>query len=434
MLLIYTHKITPRVNYVFRHICTRILQLPVKFTTTVDEFIVHDSLKISYTNKPLGSEFHIKSTEVLFEQGITDIEFSVHNWDDVPCFFATGALGALPFDIFAASFVLLSRYEEFMPHVKDPEGRFPATESLGYQHDFLDRPVVDLWAFKFRDVLAEAFPKFVWPERSFHLQPVIDVEQAYDLYKVGIMREIGGGLRDLLNLDFKRLFLRLQVNMGLRKDPYDTFSWLINIQKNASVRFIYFFQVGDYSTFTKNVRYNKKDFRELIKMVGDYGQIGLLFSREALEKAEQMKKEKIRIETITNKPLNAVRCTSHMGNLTTNYREMIQQEAANDYSMGYPDVLGFRAGTCTPFLYYDLDYESPTPLLIHPICAQSGVFELHALKEKELNLALDTFFKMHTSAKAVNGTFIFSFKNKSFTGIGDDEGQWKQFFRQLLHE
>ena len=434
MLLVYTHKISPRVTYVFRHICTRILQLPVKFTTAVDEFIVHDSLKISYTNKPLGSEVHVKSTDVLFEQGISDIEINVHHWDEVPCFFATGSSGVLPFDMFAASFVLLSRYEEFMPHVKDAEGRFPAVESLGYQHDFLDRPVVDIWAFKFRKILTEAYPDFVWPERTFELQPLVDIEQVYDLYKIGIMREIGSIIQDIIDLDFKRLLLRVQVNLGLRKDPYDTFSWLINVQKNLGHRFIYFFQVGDYSTYTKNVRYNKKEFRELIKMVGDYGQIGLLFSREALESGEQMKKEKKRIEGITNKPLNAVRCTSHMGNLTTNYREMIQQEAANDYSMGYPDNLGFRAGTCTPFLYYDLDYESPTPLLIHPVCAQSGVFEQHVLKERDLNVALDTFFKMHAGTKQVNGSFIFSFKNKSFTGKGEDEGQWKQFFRQLLHE
>ncbi|MGB3775899.1 MAG: polysaccharide deacetylase family protein [Leeuwenhoekiella sp.] len=434
MLLVYTTKITPRITYVFKHICTRILQIPVKFTTAVDEFIVHDSLKLSYANKPLGNELHIKSTEVLFEQGITDMEISVKPWEDTKCFFATGTSGALAFDIFAAAFVLLSRYEEFMPHVKDSEGRFPASESLGYQHDFLDQPVVDIWAFKFKKLLKERFSEYKFKDRSFTILPIIDVEQAYELYQIGIMRETGGIIRDLFKLKFKRLLLRLQVNLNLRKDPYDTFSWLINVQKNAAHAFIYFFQVGDYSTFTRNVRYNKRGFRELIKMVGDYAQIGVLFSREALDEGDQMKKEKNRIEGITNKPLNAVRCTSHMGMLIDNYREMIEQEIENDYSMGYPDLLGFRAGTCTPFLYYDLDYESPTPLLIHPICAQSGVFEQHNLQEKELNASLDRFFQMHEYTKQVEGTFVFSFKNKSFTGNGEDEGQWKNFFKELVHE
>ena len=34
--------------------------------------------------------------------------------------------------------------------------------------------------------------------------------------------------------------------------------------------------------------------------------------------------------------------------------------------MGYPDTIGFRASTCTPFLFYDLDFEVQTPLMIHP--------------------------------------------------------------------
>lgn len=434
MLLIYTHKITPRLKYVFTHICTRILGVKVKFTTAVDEFIVHDSIKLSYTTKPLSNEVFIKSHEVLFEQGISDLEVNIAEWDDTKCFFITGPKSALPYDIFAASFVLLSRYEEFLPHVKDAQGRFPASESWGYEYNFLRQPVIDIWAYKFKDAITERFPEFKWPHKEHRLQAIIDVEQAYDFYKVGIMRELGGIFKDIIHLQFSRIWMRIKVSLGLRKDPYDTFSWLINVQKNATHRFIFFFQVGDYSTYTRNIRFNKSSFRELIKMVGDYAQIGLMFSKEALERSRQMKIEKNRIEAITNKPLNAVRCTSQMTSLPQHYRDMIHQEAENDYSMGYPDVLGFRAGTCTPFLFYDLDYESPMPLLLHPVCAQSGVFETHSLQERELNKELDNFIAMLDEVKKVNGQFIFSFKNKSFTGKGDDEGQWKQFFRQLVHD
>ena len=435
MLLVYTHKITPRLIYSFKHICTRILRIPVRFTTTVDEFIVHDSLKLSYTTKPLGKELHIKSQEVLFEQGIADMEINVQKWENTKCFFPTGPKSMVPYDIFAAAFVLLSRYEEFLPHVKDSAGRFPAAESLGYQQGFLEQPVIDMWAMIFKAQLADRFPGYKWADdQPYKMQALIDVEQAYDFYQIGIMRELGGIFSDLSKLHISRIWGRLRVNLGLRKDPYDTFSWLINVQKKASHKFIYFFQVGDYSTYTKNIRYNKGRFRELIKMVGDYAQIGLLFSKEALGNPKQMKIEKRRIEGITNKPLNAVRCTNHMISLPEHYREMVQEEAENDYSMGYPDTLGFRAGTCTPFLFYDMDYESPTPLLIHPVCAQSGVFESHNMPEQQLNKALDSFLSMHELVKDVKGHFIFSFKNKSFTGKGDDEGQWKQFFRQLVHE
>jgi len=33
-----------------------------------------------------------------------------------------------------------------------------------------------------------------------------------------------------------------------------------------------------------------------------------------------------------------------------------------DYSMGYPEVCGFRAGICTPFKFYDLLNETETDL------------------------------------------------------------------------
>src|SRR5690606_23743124 len=118
MLLVYTHKITPRVKYIFKHICTRVLGIEVSFTTIIEEFIAHDSLKMSYTKQPLGSEFFVKSHEILFEQGLSDVELNVHPWDTTKAFFFNGDKGALPFDIFAASFYLLSRYEEYLPHVK----------------------------------------------------------------------------------------------------------------------------------------------------------------------------------------------------------------------------------------------------------------------------------------------------------------------------
>jgi len=84
---------------------------------------------MSYTKQQLGNEFFIKSHDILFEQGLSDIDINMHDWGHTKCFFYLGENCALPFDIFSASFYLLSRYEEYLPHVKDEYGRFTATES-----------------------------------------------------------------------------------------------------------------------------------------------------------------------------------------------------------------------------------------------------------------------------------------------------------------
>jgi hypothetical protein len=44
-------------------------------------------LKLSYTKVPLGKEFFIRSNEILFEQGVNDLEINISQWNGTPCFF-----------------------------------------------------------------------------------------------------------------------------------------------------------------------------------------------------------------------------------------------------------------------------------------------------------------------------------------------------------
>lgn len=88
MLLVYTHKVTPRLTYIFRHIFVRILHIEVGFTTKIEEFIGHDGPKFSYTRQPLGNELFVKSNELLFTQGIDYVEVNMVEWDDDPLFFS----------------------------------------------------------------------------------------------------------------------------------------------------------------------------------------------------------------------------------------------------------------------------------------------------------------------------------------------------------
>jgi hypothetical protein len=148
MLLVYTHTITPRLTYIFKHIITRLLGIPVSFTTKIEDFIGHEGLKFSYTKQPLGSELFLKCNNLLFNQGIDYLDINIVKWNDDPCFFQTSINSEVPCDIFAASFYLISRYEEYLPHVKDEFERFPAEESLAFQNKFLDKPIIDIWASK----------------------------------------------------------------------------------------------------------------------------------------------------------------------------------------------------------------------------------------------------------------------------------------------
>ena len=361
MLLIYTSKITPRLKFVFKQICTRILNIPVSFTSVIEEFIAHDSLKISYGPQPLGSEFFVKSNGLLFEQGLSDLELNVQGWGNTKCFFSCGEKSQIPFDIFSASFYLLSRYEEYLPHVKDIYGRFTKEESLAFKHHFLHQPVIDIWAYKFKDALKNKFPNYEFETRKFCLNPVIDVPVAYYFRNKGLLRTFGETLSDMFSFRFKFIYNRFSVLFGFKKDPYDNFKWIINRQKVSRTRFNVFFLIGDFTTYDKNNSINKKQFSSLIKSVADYCNVGIKASYVALDSMAILKSEKRLMDGVINTVTTAARSSFSKVNLPTTYRNYIDLEIYSDYTMGYADTIGFRAGTCTPFLFYDLDYEIQTP-------------------------------------------------------------------------
>ncbi len=423
MLLVYTHKITPRLTYAFKHISLRILNVPVSFTTTVEEFIAHDSMKISYAKQPLSNELFVRSNELLFEQGLSDLDIHVQDWGTTKCFFSTSDKSSLPFDIFAATFYLLSRYEEYLPHVKDAYGRFLATESLAFNEGFLHQPVVDIWAYKFKEILQAQFPDFEFPLRTYNIQPVIDVPMAFYFKEKGIMRTIGGTLNDLFTLKIKRFYQRYQSLTGLERDPYDTFKWIVTKQKNFPTKFIVFFLIGEYSTYDKNININKKKFVSLIKSVGDYCKIGLKVSYLALEDFSMLKKEKLKMEATTNYPLEASRHSFSKLNLPESYRNLIELEIKQDFTMGYINHMGFRAGTCTPFQFYDLDFEVQTPLQVNPFhCVDYALLKRQSLLDKKEDLQ-----RLIESIKEVNGTFTPVFHNYAFSNLE----RWKGF-RELF--
>ncbi|MBT8256034.1 MAG: hypothetical protein KJO23_05765, partial [Bacteroidia bacterium] len=96
MLLIHTQT-TTRLDYVFKHICTRILGVKVEFTTVIESFIAHTGPKISYGKQPIGNELFFQSFGLLEESGIEDLEIQVEKWEEGIGFFPVSDKSALPY-------------------------------------------------------------------------------------------------------------------------------------------------------------------------------------------------------------------------------------------------------------------------------------------------------------------------------------------------
>tara|TARA_R110002050_G_scaffold239786_1_gene375947 strand:+ start:206 stop:1501 length:1296 start_codon:yes stop_codon:yes gene_type:complete len=428
MLLIYTHKITPRLTYIMRHIFINILGVELDFTTKVEEFIKHTGPKITYTKQPLQNEFFIRSNELLFNQGINDIQLSIADWEGTPCFFPTGERSNLPYDVFAASFFLISRYEEYLPHVKDVHSRFSPKDSIAYQNGFLQKPVVDIWAFKLLEALKERFDDFEYKIKGYDFVSVLDVATSHCYANRGIVRGLVGLIMDFGTLKFKRVADRISVGLNRMKDPFDNYEELIALHKKYKVKCNFFFQFADYSKYDKNVSTNSMKFKSLIKYVADYAPVSLAASYSSFTDLELLKKEKANLEEVINRPVNSSKMRYNRVDVPETYRNLIAAEFTDDYTMGYTYELGFRAGTCTAFQFYDIPLEVKQPIKVHPF----AIHDYALAKIKKDEAILQQVKKIKHEVNKVNGTMIIMFSNE-LLGNKDDR-DWMSLYAEILKE
>ncbi len=422
MVLIYIQKQTPRMTYAFKQMIGRILGLKVNLTSKIEEFIAFKGAKFSYGEKRMGNEVFVKAYGLLQEQGIERKTIEVKYWGEIPVFFYVGQESDVPFDIFSAAFYLLSRYEEYLPYNRDQYGRYPAEESLAYSNKFLRMPVIDLWAYRFQAILKREFPLQEFPERKFQAKNIMTVAEVFKYKEKGLVRNIGGGLRDLLRFRFKTVFNRIKTQLSLNRDPYDVYEEILRFSRQNGFSWEFMFQLSDYSSHCNNIGHNNLKYHSMIKSMGDYGPIGLLLGYDAIYDKGILRKEKKRWEEIVNRDLEVALSPMYGINLPELYNNYDDLEIAHDYSMGYPDKVGFRAGTCTPFLYYDLSLERISPLLIHPIAFNSITFARGSFFE--IRTVLD---RLRKQVKAVNGELLMIYRNSDFK-----EGASREKFFQIL--
>ena len=429
MFLIYTHKITHRNKYIFNLIFKDILQFDFSLTSDQDEFVKYSGAKLSYTHNLLSDEVFFSSRNLLFENGITEQNISVFDFNSNKVFFATGKSSALPFDVFAASFYLVSRYEEYLPHIRDEHDRFDAKDSLAFMNGFLQKPVVNIWSKWIKEILLKKYPHLVFPEKKYQFISTIDIDNAYAYREKGFTRSIGGYLKALSKFDFTEVVDRTKVLVGINKDPYDTYDFQLEMIKKYKLKSIYFFLLGDYGVNDKNLPIESKKFQTLIKMLGDYAEIGIHPSYGSNKSKDQLKKEVGRLSRVLHRDVTKSRQHFLKLILPETYRNLIDLDITDDYTMGFASQVGFRAGICTPFNFYDLDTELETKLKIHPFAMMEGTLKYNMKINPEEAMA--KICPLIDEVKAVDGVFMSLWHNDTLNNKKIWLG-WKAVYEDMV--
>ena len=427
MILIYSHKITNRLKYIFEVIFIDILKTDVTFTSNSDEFEKSDLPKINYSNQKLSSGLFFQSSQLLFETGIKEQNITISNFKNYPCFYSVGKESHFTFDVFAASFYLVSRYEEYLPQIRDAHDRFTAKESLAFQHNFLKFPIVNIWANFISNSIEETYPNFKFPKLKFEYTSTIDIDNAFAYKHKGILRITGGLIKAFLKgNDFRD---RVNVLLNKENDPYDTYQYQFEAHKKYNIKPIYFFLLGDYALNDKNIPVKNKNFQSLIKSISDYYEVGIHPSYSSNNDAKILTKEIHRLQSITHRNINKSRQHFLKLSLPYTYRNLIDNDITHDYTMGYSGQSGFRASICSPYKFYDLDNESLTNLTIVPFCVMEATYKYYL--EKTPGEALTDILELIETVKSVNGNFISVWHNESLSDKGIWIG-WRNVYEEML--
>ena len=97
--------------------------------------------------------------------------------------------------------------------------------------------------------------------------------------------------------------------------------------------------------------------------------------------------------------------------------------------MCFSGEIGFRAGICSPFYFYDLERETETRLRIHPVAVMDATLRYY-MKIMPAE-ALSYVGPIIKEIRAVNGTFITIWHNES---ISDQKpwGGWKDVYEEIV--
>lgn len=400
------------------------------FTDRVDEARGHSGPLIWYHHhEPPPGACWIYPKNILFETGVFSQEtgFGYHN--GIPILFATPYLGHLPFDPFCAAFYMISRYEEYLPSIRDAHNRFDPRYSLAAQHGFLQTAVVNRWANFLKDALSEKFHQLKWIKRSFSFVSTIDVDNAYAFKSKGRMRQIGAYVRALFRFDVNDVSLRNRVFLGLSPDPYDTYAFMEEMHERYGLRPKFFFLFASYGPYDKNLPTHNPDFRRLIRSIADSADVGIHPSYQSNRHPELLEDEVRELGKVIHRDVNLSRQHFLRLEFPATYKRLIDLDIQEDYTMGFASDTGFRAGTCTPFPFYDLDLEVETRLMVVPFQVMDATL-LYYLKLSP-DQAIERCKHLVDEVRAVNGTFVSLWHNETLGNYLQWDG-WRRVWEELL--
>jgi len=280
-------------------------------------------------------------------------------------------------DIVTLSFILLSRYEDYICTNRDAYGRMSYKDSLAKVYDFIDIPIVDEYALLVRKIVCAHSPTIIITPRVGQIIPTHDIDNLLLFPNVHstIKRMVWDFLYGVYKLKPKDSLRAIRTFMSYitGKDPYVKAIYsLAKLSKNCGFRSEFYF-LG-YDTTHKDYRYDANNplVRDCMKYIEDVGMVvGFHAGFGTCDNDAEFLNQKDKVDNILGK--KATRGRQHF--LCFNHNSPAVWDKCGmetDMTLGYHDREGFACGTSHPYPLYDIMSDTVLNVIEQPLIVMDG--------------------------------------------------------------
>jgi hypothetical protein len=387
-------------------------------------FFKDDRVQQLYQHDNLPSAVNFSDIELENIQFSQVIFFGNSSWSKQESGFKWGN------DIVAASFYMLTRWEETVIENKDEHNRFLAIDSLAYKNNFLHRPIVNEYVEILYHILKSFGLDQIRKVRKYTTLATHDVDRPF-LWDstLGKIRSIGASL--LIRRNKEEIKLRAQ-NIVTGTDPFDTFDLLMDMSESIGEKAHFFFMAGGETEFDNFYQLGEQAVIDLIKRIKERNHcIGIHPSYNTYNNTEMLSSEIDALKMATGMEVTASRQHYLRFDTSSTWNNLEDADVRWDSTMGYPDEAGFRSGVCYTYPLYDIYNRKQLNLLEKPLIVMDAT--LLRYEKLQIEQALSRVENLQKEVHRYQGEFVFLWHNSSFNSqewIGFDE-VYKSMYRQF---
>jgi len=217
-----------------------------------------------------------------------------------------------------------------------------------------------------------------------------------------------------LKLSFKNLRHKYLVHKGVKRDPFDTFEYLMDMSEKINEKSYFFLKCNGVSKFDRNYKLNDKSLESVIKkIILRKHKIGFHPGYDTYNNSELFQQEKEKLEEYLGVELKYGRQHYLRFEVPVTWQIWNDSNMEWDSTLGYPEKEGFRCGTCYEYSTFNFLTRKKLRVRERPLIVMDGSFVNYqpSIFPDEMEAKIINLIEI---CRKYNGMFVLLWHNSSF--------------------